>query len=76
MKLSVYDEPGFRNVSGQGWRVLMDCRPLEKVFKVDTCSGVAWVADTDAEGNARIDLKRDEIMVRRVFGPMRVEPMA
>lgn len=73
MKLSVYNMPGYRNVSGQVWRVLMHGRPLSRVFRVDTTTGVAWVADTDADGNIRIDRKRGEVIERRILGPMRVE---
>lgn len=73
MKLSVYNERGYRNVSGQVWRVTMDGRPLDHVVKVDTCSGVAWVMDTEADGSIRLNRNRDEIVLRRVLGPMRAE---
>jgi len=75
MKLSVYNEPGYRNVAGQGWRITMDGRALERVVRVDTCTGVAWVHDTGKNGELRIDRARSELVERRVFGPMRAEPM-
>lgn len=73
MRLSAYPQKGFKQ--GVGYRVLMDGRQLKRVVKVDTCAGVAWVHDADRSGNLRIDRKREEIVLRRVFGPMRVEKM-
>lgn len=73
MRLSVYREKGFKEA--HGYRVLMDGRQLERVVKVDTVTGVAWVHDVDRAGKLRLDRKRGEIVLRKIYGPMRVEPM-
>lgn len=69
------DDPGFKWKGRTGYRVLMDGRPLERAVRVDTCAGVAWVADTDRDGNIRIDRKKGEVILRRVLGPMRVQEL-
>lgn len=73
MKVSVYKVPGFKQ--GHGYRVMMDGRQLERVFQADSCTGVAWIADTDADGMVRIDRNKQEVMVRKVYGPIRLEKM-
>ena len=73
MKLSVYAEPGYRNVAGEGWRVLLDGHPLERVLRVDTATGVAWVADTDEAGQVKIDRRCKCVVERRILGSLRVE---
>lgn len=76
MRLSCLPESGFRQKRpGEGYRVLMDGKPLQRVMKADTCAGVAWVADTDNEGNIRIDRQKQEVILRRIYGPMRLERM-
>lgn len=74
MRLSAYQEKGFKEA--HGYRVLMDGRQLNRVLKVDTCTGVAWVHDVDKSGRPRFDPRRDEVVVRKVYGPMRVERIA
>lgn len=74
MRLSCTPERGYRvKRPGEGYRVLMDGRQLERVVKVDTVAGVAWVADTDKDGKVRIDRQKQEVILRRVLGPMRLE---
>ncbi len=71
MKLSVYDEPGYRNVAGEGWRVLLDGRPLDMVVRVDTATGKAWTHAADADGRLIID--GDHVRERCILGSLRVE---
>lgn len=73
MRLSVYDEPGYRSTAGERWRVLMDGRPLDRVVRVDTCTGAAWVHVTDKDGQPMLDRKRDRIVERGMLGPMRAQ---
>lgn len=75
MRISVNPEPGFKFADRKAYRVLMDGRQLERVVKVDTCAGVAWVMDTDSEGKIRFDRRKQEFFIRRVYGPMRLEAL-
>lgn len=71
MKLSVHKEPGFEQ--GIGYNVFKDGEKLERVVKVDTDAGIAWVHETDTAGRSVIDPETKEIVLREVYGVMRVE---
>jgi hypothetical protein len=74
---SIPPEKGYRHIGKQRYQVTMDGRPLMRVLQVDTVTGVAVVCDTNEQGQLYIDPRKpDQVATRRVYGPMRVEPIA
>lgn len=77
MKLAV-DGPkfgkGFRYVRPPA-RVYMDGEEISGVVAVDIATGIAWRYARDAQGEYRVDRANECVVIERITGSFRVEPM-
>lgn len=55
--------------------VLLDGRPVPYVAAADVATGVVWRCKTDADGNIVVDRAREEFVIERVTGSIRVRPL-
>jgi hypothetical protein len=56
-----------------GARVLIDGKPLAYCVEADDGAGWAIVADTDDQGNIKVNRQRSEVIERKVFGSIRFQ---
>ena len=56
-----------------GARVLLDGKPLAHCVEADDGAGWAIVAETNNDGDFKVNRQRDEIVCRRVFGSIRFD---
>ena len=64
---------GQQAIHEMGARVLLDGKLLAHCVEADDGAGWAIVAETDKDGNFKVNRQREEIVCRKVFGSIRFE---